>query len=61
MYSFGLSLYKRDYEYIDYTQDQLGGSMTLGREFFRHFNASLGVGYVDNQSSFNDDSNITLT
>jgi len=59
MYSFGLSLYKRDYEYIDYTQDQLGGSMTLGREFFRYVHASLGLGYVDNQSSYNDDANIS--
>ncbi len=60
MYSFGLSLYKKEYEYIDYTQDQLGGSMTLGREFYRHFHASVGIGYVDNQSTINEDSNITL-
>lgn len=54
MYSFGVSIYKRDYEYIDYTQDQLGGSMTLGRQFFRHMHVSVGVGYVDNDSSYND-------
>jgi len=54
MYSFGISLYKKDYEYIDFTQDQLGGTMNLGREFYRYFHASVGVGYVDNQSSFND-------
>ena len=54
MYSFGISLYKRDYEYIDYTQDQLGGSMTLGRQFFRHVHASVGIGYADNDSSYND-------
>ena len=54
MYSFGVSFYKRDYEYIDYTQDQLGGSMTLGRQFYRHVHASVGVGYVDNQSTYND-------
>ena len=59
MYSFGLSLYKRDYEYIDYTQDQLGGTMTLGRELYRYFHASVGLGYVDNQSSYNDDANIS--
>lgn len=59
MYSFGLSLYKRDYEYIDYTQDQLGGSMTLGRELYRYFHASVGIGYVDNQSSYNDDANLS--
>ena len=54
MYSMGLSLYKRDYEYYDYTQDQLGGSLNVGREFLRHFYGSIGVGYVDNQSEYND-------
>jgi outer membrane protein insertion porin family len=58
MYSFGLSLYKRKYEYIDYSQDQLGGTMTVGRQFFRHVHASMGIGYVDNQSTMND-SNIS--
>jgi len=55
MYSLGFSLYKRDYEYIDYTQDQLGGSLNAGRQFLRHFYGSIGVGYVDNQSTYNDD------
>ena len=59
MYSLGLSLYKKEYEYIDYTQDQLGGSLTVGREFYRYFHASVGVGYVDNQSTVND-TNSTL-
>jgi outer membrane protein insertion porin family len=54
MYSLGLSFYKRDYEYIDYTQDQLGGSLNVGREFFRHFYGSVGLGYVDNQSTYNE-------
>ncbi len=54
MYSMALNLYKRDYEYIDYTQDQLGGSLSIGREFYRYFHASLGVGYVDNQSTINE-------
>jgi outer membrane protein insertion porin family len=56
MYSLGLSLYKRKYEYIDYTEDSLGGSLNLGRQFFRHMYASVGIGYVDNQSTFNEDS-----
>jgi len=55
MYSLGLSVYKRDYEYIDYTQDQLGGSLNAGRQFLRHFYGSVGVGYVDNQSTYNED------
>lgn len=38
----------------------------LGREFMRHFHASVGVGYVDNQSEENDnqivssDGNVTF-
>jgi outer membrane protein insertion porin family len=60
MYSLGVSVYKRDYEYIDYTQDQLGGSLNVGRQFYRHFYASVGLGYVDNQSSYNDDYNETV-
>jgi len=54
-YSLGLSFYKRDYEYIDYTQDQLGGSLNAGREFLRHFYGSVGIGYVSNDSFYNDD------
>ena len=54
MYSMSLSFYKKDYEYIDYTQDQLGASASVGREFYRYFHASVGVGYVDNQSTINE-------
>jgi len=53
-YSLGVSFYKKKYEYTNFTQDQLGGSLTLGREFLRHFHASIGIGYVDNQSEAND-------
>ncbi len=53
-YSLGLDLYKRNYEYIDFTQDQLGGSLMVGKQFFRHFQAAIGVGYVDNQSEYAD-------
>ncbi len=55
MYSMSVNFYKRDYQFIDYTQDQLGASLSIGREFYRYFHASLGVGYVDNQSTINDD------
>lgn len=61
MYSFGVNLYKKKYEFIDYNQDQLGGTMTVGREFYRHFHASVGVGYVDNQSSVNDENSTLFT
>ena len=57
MYSLGVNFYKKDYEYIDYTQDQLGGGLNVGREFLRHFYGSVGIGYVDNQSTYNDDYN----
>jgi outer membrane protein insertion porin family len=55
----GLSLYKREYDYNyeetdGYTIDQLGGSLNVGREFWRHFYASLGIGYVDNKSKYSD-------
>ncbi|RRS30890.1 MAG: hypothetical protein P794_05665 [Epsilonproteobacteria bacterium (ex Lamellibrachia satsuma)] len=60
LYSLGFSLYKKEYEYVDYTQDQLGGSLSVGREFLRHFYASVGVGYVDNESTINNDANSTL-
>jgi len=60
MYSFGLSFYKRDYEYVDYTQDQVGASVTLGREFLRYFNGSIGFSYSDNQSTLNDNSVSTI-
>ncbi|MGC9350599.1 MAG: outer membrane protein assembly factor BamA, partial [Sulfurovum sp.] len=60
LYSLGLSVYKRDYEYIDFTQDQLGGTLSVGRQFYRHMYASVGVGYVDNQSEVNNDANTTL-
>ncbi|PTB88117.1 outer membrane protein assembly factor BamA [cyanobacterium G8-9] len=60
MYSMSMSVYKRDYEYIDYTQDQLGGTISVGREFYRYFHASVGLGYVDNQSTINDDNTTIL-
>ncbi len=60
MYSLSLSLYKKEYKYIDYTQDQLGGSLILGREFARHFHFSLGLGYVDNKSKYADNNTTFL-
>ncbi len=54
-YSLGLSLYKKEYEYEDYTEDRLGGSLTLGRQFGHHIHATIGLGYVDNQSEYNED------
>jgi len=53
-YSLGLNLYKKNYQYTNFTQDQLGGSLMLGREFMRYFHASIGLGYIDNKSERND-------
>jgi outer membrane protein insertion porin family len=53
-YSLGLNLYKKKYEYTNFTQNQTGGAVTLGREFMRYFHASIGLGYVDNKSESND-------
>ncbi|MFT7824299.1 MAG: outer membrane protein assembly factor BamA [Sulfurimonas sp.] len=61
LYSLGVSLYKKEYEYIDYTQDQLGGSVNIGRQFFRHLYASAGIGYIDNQSKAEDNNESTST
>ena len=58
MYSFGVSFYKRKYDYIDYSEDSLGASMTVGREFLRHFHGSVGLGYTDNQSTINTNTTI---
>ena len=59
LYSMGLSFYKRKYDYNydqtdGYTIDQLGGSLNVGREFWRHFYASVGAGYVDNKSEYSE-------
>jgi len=59
LYSMGLSLYQKQYDYNyeetdGYTIDQLGGTLNVGREFWRHFYASVGIGYVDNESEYSD-------
>lgn len=60
MYSLSMSFYKRDYEYIEYKQDQIGGSISVGKELMRHLHGSIGVGYVDNKSTYNSNYASTL-
>lgn len=60
MYSLGMNLYKKEYEYNygdsdGYDVDTLGGTLNAGRQFYRHVYASVGVGYVDNKSVYSDD------
>jgi len=54
MYSMSLNLYKRNYEYTQYIQDQVGGSLSVGREFYRYFHTSMGLAYIDNKSRINE-------
>ncbi len=58
-YSLGFSFYKKKYEYYNFTQNQVGGSLLLGREFLRHIHGSVGIGYIDNQSKENTNNIIT--
>lgn len=55
-YSLALDLFKKQYEYDDYTLDQTGASLTLGRQFMRHYYAYAGLGYADNQSTISSNS-----
>jgi outer membrane protein assembly factor BamA len=50
------SLFTRYYEYVDYTTDQTGGNVMVGRRFLRHLYLSVGVSYMDNSSEINEDS-----
>ena len=60
-YSLGVSVYKKNSEYTNFTLDQIGGSVNLGREFYRHFRASVGIGYIDKKSETNDNNLSTET
>jgi outer membrane protein insertion porin family len=53
-YSFSVSLYKKEYEYQYFTLDQTGANMSVGKEFLRYYHASVGIGYIDNQSEENN-------
>ncbi len=57
-YSLSMSFFKNDYEYLDYKQDQTGGSIIIGKKFLRHLFLSAGVTYIDNQSSLVDGASV---
>jgi len=61
LYSLGINIYKKEYEYDEYTEDSLGATLNVGRQFYRHLYASVGIGYMDNESTYNEDSNDTLS
>ncbi|MBN2721319.1 MAG: outer membrane protein assembly factor BamA [Campylobacterales bacterium] len=56
LYSLSMDLYKKEYDYDNdgYQIDQTGGSLTVGREFMRHFYIYGGITYSDNQSDVTD-------
>jgi outer membrane protein insertion porin family len=60
-YSATLSFRKKVYDYIDYTEDYLSGTLLLGKEFNRYYHHSIGVGYVDTQSEFRDNSDLSTS
>ncbi len=54
LYSLSLDVHKKKYDYDSYSLDQTGASLTVGREFMRHFYVSGGLAYADNQSEIID-------
>ncbi|MBD3808714.1 MAG: outer membrane protein assembly factor BamA, partial [Epsilonproteobacteria bacterium] len=54
LYSLSIDVHKKKYDYDDYKLDQTGASLSVGREFMRHFYVSGGLAYADNQSEIID-------
>ncbi len=52
IYSLGGSIYKTDYDYTDYDEQNMGFKVSLGRRFGRHWRGS--VGYTLEQSELSD-------
>ncbi|KIM03677.1 MAG: hypothetical protein KN64_11515 [Sulfurovum sp. AS07-7] len=61
LYSLSLDIHKKKYDYDDYSLDQTGASLTVGREFMRHFYAYGGLAYADNQSEILNDNYLSDT
>jgi len=57
-YSLSMSFFKNDYEYLDYKQDQTGGSVVFGKKLLRNLFVSAGVTYIDNQSTLVDGASV---
>ncbi|MCH9814337.1 MAG: outer membrane protein assembly factor BamA [Epsilonproteobacteria bacterium] len=47
LYSLGGNIYKKDYDYYDYDEESIGGSLKLGRKLSRHLHVSLTYLYED--------------
>ncbi len=47
LYSLGGNVFKKDFDYYDYDEKSIGGSLKLGRKIGRNFHASLTYLYED--------------
>jgi len=50
-YSLGGNIYRRKFDYYDYNEDSLGGSLKIGKKIGRHYHASLTYLYEDTELS----------
>ena len=49
LYSLGGNIYKKDFDYYDYDEKSIGGSLKLGRKIGRYLHASLTYLYEDTE------------
>ena len=47
LYSLSFGIYHQEYEFIDYTKEEKGGYLSLGRKLTRYLSASIGYNYGD--------------
>ncbi len=45
LYSLSVGVYDQDYEFIDYTKQEKGAFVSIGRKLTRHLSASIGYSY----------------
>ena len=55
-YSLGGNIYRRKFDYYDYNEDSVGGSLKIGKKIGRHYHASLTYLYEDTELSNVSDS-----
>jgi len=47
LYSLSVGIYHQKYEFIDYTKEEKGGYISVGRKLTRYLSASIGYNYGD--------------
>ena len=55
-YSFGVSLYQSEFEYVTYDQKSIGAGLNFGKQLTRNLYGSLSYGYSKNKSTLVDNS-----